>query len=67
MTRTALVSALEAHDAGDQAYAVEVMLSALEDGTAARRFACPKCPNTYEWPGLLAKHRLLIHGFEGDE
>jgi hypothetical protein len=67
MTRAALTSALEALELGDESQAHSIIVSALADKRQDRKHACPDCPNTYEWPGQLAEHRLLIHGDGGAE
>jgi hypothetical protein len=60
----AVVAALEALEAGDQALAREILLGALEDGPSERRFTCPDCSASFEWPGLLEQHRQLAHDYE---
>jgi len=67
MTRTALVAALEALDAGEVAEATAIMLGALEDLDFAQarrrhRYHCPYCPADYHWPGELERHLLLVCG-----
>ncbi len=58
LTRQHAVAALEAMEAGDTAEAVAILLSALEDGSRARRYACA-CGSRFQWPGLLEHHRLM--------
>ena len=67
MTRAALVSAREALELGDVDYAHSILVSALADKPRDLKHACPDCRNSFEWPGLLAEHRLLIHGDGGYE
>ncbi len=55
--RLAIVVALEALEVGDQRYAVEVLLGALEDGPLGPcGYAC-ECGRRFEFPGLLVSHR----------
>ncbi len=62
MSRAAIVSALEALEVGDQAYAVEILLSALEDGpTAQRRQHECHCGRSFNWPGERDEHRRVAH------
>lgn len=62
MSRLAIVTALEALEAGDQDLAVAILLGALEDGPRAPGpYACPDCQVDYEFPGLLEWHRILFH------
>lgn len=60
----AVVSALEALEAGDQNLACEILLSALEDGPRERRYVCPDCGVLYEWPGLRQAHQLAAHEWQ---
>ncbi len=63
----AIVVALEALEVDDVAFAVEVLLGALEDGPAERRYPCPECALSFEWPGLLDEHmRVNALGVVGD-
>jgi hypothetical protein len=67
MSRTAIVAALEALDAGDVAEATAILLGALEELDFARarkrrRYHCPYCPADYRWPGELERHLLLVCG-----
>jgi predicted ABC-type transport system involved in lysophospholipase L1 biosynthesis ATPase subunit len=62
--RLAIVAALEAIEAGDIALAVEILLSALEDGARELRSRCPVCGQAFEWPGLRDAHVLAAHPFE---
>lgn len=57
--REAIVVALEALEAGDAAFAVEVLLAALEDGTTARWMRCADCGLTFAWPGEVEEHRRV--------
>ena len=61
--RLAVVVALEAIEAGDYAYAVDVLLGALEDGPQERSYRC-ECGWSGEWPGLLDAHRFAAHDIE---
>jgi hypothetical protein len=64
--RLAIVSALEACEVGDYRYAVEILLTALEDDRPrARSFVCP-CGPSFEWPGLLDHHQRFAHPNEVD-
>jgi hypothetical protein len=68
--RLAIVSALEALEAGDTRLAVDILLGALEeldDGPASggrRRAVCPHCRVAFRWPGLLDQHLTVVHGHE---
>jgi hypothetical protein len=73
VTRAAAWAALDALEAGGVAAAVAVLLAAVDDepdvGSIGARsnapgqpFACPDCSAAYRWPGLLARHRGLVHG-----
>jgi hypothetical protein len=68
VSRLAIVAALEALEAGDQTYAVEVLLTALEDlnpevksPQGPRGVRCETCGLRFEWPGLLDHHRRFSH------
>jgi hypothetical protein len=54
--RLASVVALEAFEAGDNWYGVDVLLQALEDGRTVTRCYC-ECGQGFEWNGLLMAHR----------
>jgi hypothetical protein len=56
----AIVAALEALDAGDTRYAVEILLGALEDGDTWKPCRCA-CGVGYRWPGELDAHRVALH------
>jgi hypothetical protein len=58
VSRLAIVAALEALEAGDQAYAVEILLAALEDGPVVYRCECQHCGARFEWAGLLDRHLI---------
>jgi hypothetical protein len=58
--RLAIVSALEAIDAGELDYAVEILLGALEDGDTLRPYRC-RCGAAFQWPGELDAHRIAVH------
>lgn len=59
--RSAVQVAIDALEVGDVAFAVEVLLGALEDGPAERRYHCPVCAVPLEWPELLREHRRVVH------
>jgi len=61
MSRLAIVAALEALEAGDQAYAVEILLGALEDGPSDRPYVCEACGLGFQWPGQLDHHQRFSH------
>jgi hypothetical protein len=63
-SRTAIVTALEALEVGDQELAVSVLLNALEDGPRHDRCACPDCDLSFEWSGQRDAHVAAVHGFE---
>jgi hypothetical protein len=58
--RVAIVQALELLGDGDEVAAVEVLLSALEDGPgpSERRFTCDECGVAFEFPGLREAHQF---------
>jgi hypothetical protein len=65
--RTAIVTALESLEAGDQRAAVDTLLAVLEDApTRARRLSCPRCRVTFCWPGELEHHALVMHDCEAE-
>jgi hypothetical protein len=55
---------LEALDDGDFELATLIAEDLESDlrGAVARSFACPECGLGFRWPGVLADHRLLVHG-----
>jgi len=59
--RSAIQVALDALEIGDAAFAVEVLLGALEDGPAERRHRCSECGLGFEWPGLRVEHVRAAH------
>ena len=60
MIRLALISALEAAEAGDYPLVVEILLTALEeldDGPAPEKpNICEICGTAYRWPGERDAH-----------
>jgi hypothetical protein len=60
----ALVAALEALELGDVAGAEAILLGAREDGLTERPHHCEFCPASYEWPGELERHLVLMHATE---
>jgi hypothetical protein len=60
MSRLAIVSALEALEAGDVELVVAILQGALEDGPTERPYLC-ECGASFEWPGLLDHHRRFAH------
>lgn len=61
--RLAVVVALEALEVGDQRYAVDVLLGALEDdGPPSPRLLCPRCRLDCHWRGRLEAHLRNVHG-----
>ncbi len=57
----AIYSALEALEVGDVRLAVEILLTALEDGDVERRLRCEGCGARFAWPGELDHHRRFSH------
>ena len=64
-TRAAIVTALDALEAGDGRYAVAVLLDAFEAGPVVdltgRRRRCPDCGYGPAWPGELDDHARVMH------
>jgi hypothetical protein len=57
----AIVSALEALEAGDVDLCAAILLGALEDGPSERHVRCPYCPSTFAWPGERDAHVFRTH------
>lgn len=73
--RAIFLTVLDALEDGDARYAVDVLLSALEDvdsmdapavssSTAhgRLRYRCDRCGHRCQWPGELHDHRFRVHG-----
>lgn len=59
---SAVSAALEALEAGDQRHAVEILLSAQEEGRRLVQLVCPECDLDCRFPGQLEEHRARVHG-----
>ena len=57
MNLAAIYAVLDALEAGDQALAVEILLSIIEDGVRSRPYAC-ECGAAFSWRGEGEAHRL---------
>lgn len=59
--RLAVVSVLEACEAGDYGHGVEILLGALEDVDRPPGVRCEICGARFQWPGLLDHHQRFAH------
>ena len=74
MNRAAIVTALDALEAGDTRLCEAILIDALEGWSPASTFAstnttrtgcaCRLCGRTFRWPGLRDQHQQLTHGNE---
>lgn len=62
--RIAVLTALEAFEAGDQELGVVILLDTLEQGRARVRARCPGCGAGFEWQGLCDAH--IVSCWEAD-